>query len=616
MHKHILGALCALSAGIAQAETDLLAPVVVTATRNATPLEHIPASVTVIDQETIAEAQANDIGELLRGVAGIDLGRNGGPGQTTSVFLRGTESDHTLVLIDGVTINPGTLGNPALQNIDPRMIERIEIVRGPLSSLYGSSAIGGVINIITRTDPEQGSGSHFAAQGGNYNSLSLNTGAHWADQSSNLALNLSHQTSDGFPSKRDSSVDRGFRNDTLNARFGHRSGNHELQLQAFAATGNSEYLSGTPVDQAFENRVLRAGLTSQLSEAWQSRLTFSQMADLIDQNQANYLGDYDYAHTIRYSADWQHDYRLSANNRLVAGVTLDHEDIDALSYGTAFDIRLDNQAFYLQDQYLNGAHTANAAMRLTRHDSFGDHLTWNLGYAYQLSEATRLRASAGTAFRAPSASDLFGYGANPALEPEQSHSIEIGLSHRLDQRSSLDLAIYRNRVRNLITTNYYDLDGIDNGYPFGSLIDDPLNENVARATISGVELAYHYALAPWQFDANAEWKQPKNDADGGWLLRRARVSGKASLRYIQPSWDAGLDVQFVGKRADISAITYLDTTTDAYTLVNSTARWYASRQLTVEGRIENLFDADYELASGYNTPGRSLYLGIRVESAR
>jgi vitamin B12 transporter len=528
--------------------------------------------------------------------------------------MRGTESDHTLVMIDGVSINPGTLGNAALQNIDPRLIERIEIVRGPLSSLYGSAAIGGVINIITRKAARDGVHSHFAAQGGSYQTLNLAAGTRIAEGPLSLALDLSHQRSDGYPANEGGTVDHGHRNDTVNAAVGYTLARHQWELGLFSSRGMSAYDSfGLPADQDFDTRILRAGLTSQLSTHWESRLTLSRMTDRIDQGQANYLGQLDYAHTTRSTLDWQHHYQPGTSHRLTGGLVLEREHTNALSYGALFDERLDHQALYLQDQYRHGAHGAVAALRLTRHDSFGDHLTWNLGYDYQLNESTRLRAGAGTAFRAPSGTDLFGYGSNPDLQPERSRSFELGLDHRLSPYGHLALSAYHTRTRDLIVTNFYDLDGLDQ-WNDGWLIDDPLNENVARATITGVELGYRYNRRPWRFAAVAEWKEPRNEADDRLLLRRARHAATASLRYRQARWDAGLSVQYTGARADIDAQTYQRISAPAYTLVHATGRWRLARHASLEGRIENLFDRRYQVVDGYDAPGRSLYLGLRVES--
>lgn len=610
MNKHILSALIALPAASACAQSTL-EPIIITDSRTEKPVSESLSSVTVIDAEAIEQAQAYDMAELLRGVTGIDLGRNGGPGQTVSVFTRGTESDHTLVMIDGVPINPGTIGNPALQNIDPAMIDRIEIVRGPLSSLYGSAAIGGAINIVTKSADKAGMSLHAGMQVGSYNSVSLNAGTRMGEGPLSLSLDFSRQRSDGYAARVGDGFNSGTDIHSINTRLGYKLDRHSLQLQLFSTGGTTGYsLFGTPVDQDVLTQVVSGGITSRFGDSWISRLKLSRMIDEVDQNQVNYLSQYDFAHTLRDLLDWQHDLTLAAGNTLTVGLTVEREHTDVLSYGSTYDISLNNKAVFVQDQLRAGRHKALAALRVSDHEQFGQHLTWNLGYGYHLSDRIRLRASAGTAFRAPSTTDLYGHGGNPNLKPEESRSLELGMNLELDANSQFEVTAYDTRTSNLIVTNYYDLDGIDQ-YGDNILNDDPLNESVAQATIRGLELSYGYSKAPWRLKAGAEFKRPWDESNDVVLSRRARVAANASLQYGSGPWTFGANVQYQGKRDDSL---WNNTILGSYTLVNVTARWQPSRTVTVEGRIENLFDTDYELAGGYNTPGRSVYLGLRVES--
>lgn len=592
-----------LGIGICLCATAVAAPstvptIVITASRTATTLDRVPASVSVIEREDIAQKQSNDVGELLRGTTGIDIGRNGGPGQVTSMFLRGAESDHTLVLLEGVPINPGTIGNAAIQNIDPRLVERVEIVRGPLSTLYGSAAIGGVVNIVTRSEPAQGTSGHFGVQAGRYHTVSMNTGLAMADGPTSFSLGMSHQESRGFPAQAGDTFDSGYRNNSLTAGFGHRFGPHRLRLQAFGTSGTTEYSAfGAALDQDFENSALSVTLDSAVREDWDSHLTFSRSTDFIDQNQANFLGDLDYAHTTRHRLDWQNDYRWMSGHTLVAGVTLERETTDALSFGAAFDEDRDNQALYLQNQFASGPHSAVAALRWSHYDGFGDHLTGNLGYGYQLSAATRLHASLGTAYRAPSGTDLYGFGGNPDLDPETSRAIEFGVRHRLGPHANITATAYHTEIDDLIVYT--------GSFPTGR------NENIAESSITGVELGYDYLRGPWQLQLGFDWKEPRDDSNDTWLPRRSRIAGKLAVRYSREDWDANLELQHQGERKDSL---FNNVELSAYTLVNTTLRWHLGRATTLEGRVENLFDTDYELAGGYNTPGRSLYLGLRIAS--
>ncbi len=609
--KKTLFAVAMLAVGSTMGQAaDSLDPVLVTATRTVTTADKTTASVTVIDKDEIERMQALDVADLLRGQPGIDIGRNGGPGQPASIFIRGAESDHTLVLIDGVPINPGTLGNAAIQNINPSLVERIEIVRAPMSSLYGSAAIGGVINIITQAGADAPKGSRVTSQVGSDDTLNLSAGTRFRGGKARLSLDASHLQTSGFPSEASTSLDRGTRNDSLNGQLDYGDAWQGLRLQTMVSRGRTEYSSfGTPLDQDFDNSLFSVRSINTIRDDWQSTLILSRMSDQIDQNQANYLGEFDFAHTTRYTLDWQNDYQLGDSHLITAGLVLERENTDARSFGTSFDRSLDNQALYLQDQIEQGPHTTVAGLRLTHNESFGDNLVWNLGHSYQATATTRLRANIGTAYRAPSGTDLYGYGGNPSLQPEQSLSTDLGLEQRLDSHSSLEASLYYSRIRNLIVTNFYDLDGIDQ-FGDGWLIDDPLNENVARATILGAELSYRLRLAPWLLDAGVDWKQPKDQDNDVWLARRARFSAHSSLSYVTPGWDASLDIQHQGKRKDSL---WNNTVLDAYTLAHATARFHLDRHLTLQARVENLTNTSYELAGGFNTPDRGYYLSIAID---
>ncbi len=245
--------------------------IIVTATRTPTPLEEVLAPVLLVDRAEIDRSLALDPSELLRFRAGIDLSRNGGPGQTTGLFIRGGESNHTLVLVDGVRINPGTIGIAQIQNLPPQLLERIEVVKGPRSALYGSDAIGGVVNVITRRgrdgwSAEAGVGAHDTT------SASLVGG--FGDQALGLDFGVSWLDSAGFPTRSDSDVDRGYDDLGVTARFSGRVGAGELALKHFNASGTTEYVDFllTPVDQDYRNATTALEYVGALGEAATLRL--------------------------------------------------------------------------------------------------------------------------------------------------------------------------------------------------------------------------------------------------------------------------------------------------------------------------------------------------------
>ena len=230
-------------------QQDNLQQLVVTATRSEQALERTLAPILVIDREEIELSEALDVADLLRFHAGLEIARNGGPGQATSVFVRGTDSNQVLVLVDGIKINPGTIGGAPFQNIRPEMIQRIEVVKGPRSSLYGSDAIGGVINIITRTaDDTQFSAG---AGGGRYNSWDASASFSASGKRGGVRAMFSRFDTDGFPTRTNSNIERGYDNDTIQLGADTTLGQLGLSTNVWQSTGTSEYLDffGAPLSQ-------------------------------------------------------------------------------------------------------------------------------------------------------------------------------------------------------------------------------------------------------------------------------------------------------------------------------------------------------------------------------
>ena len=236
----LLALLSVPALSLAQEQSEPIENVVVTATRTSLAADKVSAPIIVIDRATIERSMATDLADLLKFHAGLDIARNGGPGQPTSVFIRGTESNHTLVMIDGVKINPGTAGGAALQQISPEMVERIEIVKGPRSSLYGSEAIGGVINIITLRKAQSGVSASLGA--GRYATRDASFDGRISGESGSMGASVSWMETDGFPVQTDTDLDRGHDNRTANV-FGELNlGEVLLSVRHWEAQGNTEYL--------------------------------------------------------------------------------------------------------------------------------------------------------------------------------------------------------------------------------------------------------------------------------------------------------------------------------------------------------------------------------------
>jgi vitamin B12 transporter len=304
---------------VAAAGSTALEPVVVTATRTENPLRETLSSVELVSGNDLAMRPAADLGDALRFVPGIEVARLGGAGQQTSLFVRGTESNHVLVLMDGLRINPGTIGTAAIQNVAPEFVERVEIVKGPRSTLYGSDAIGGVINIITR---DAGNGSSVQAGYGSFDTSSASFAAGFGGERAGATIAAAWQDSAGFPTRAGDDVERGYENTSFTASAHAGAGPVTLGVRAWYASGNSEYSDFfvVPVDQDFENSALALTANFAPTEAWSSRLMLGHAIDNLEQNQSP-----DFLDTQRNTVDWQNDFEVSGAHTLTAGLLWQEE---------------------------------------------------------------------------------------------------------------------------------------------------------------------------------------------------------------------------------------------------------------------------------------------------
>ena len=586
----------------AHADAARLDDVVVTATRRAISPESALPPVTIIDRAAIEQLNALDVADLLRFHSGIEIARNGGPGQVTSAFIRGANSNHTLVLIDGVKVNPGTAGGAALQNIPPELVERIEIVKGPRSSLYGSEAIGGVINIITRRGApgrELGAG----AQAGSYGTRAGAANLSWQDERFGAGISATTQRVDGFPTFRDSDEDAGFENDVVNGWLRGALGAFDVELSHWHATGNSEYADffRAPQDQDFTNRLSRAQLGFTAAR-WRSAVTVSRFVDRIRQGELAFDPD-DFVETDRDMIDWQNDLDFVPGLELTAGVSLVRETTSGQSFGTVLEsapgrgeAKRDEDAVYAQAGFELGRHRFVAAGRHTDHDVFGGQDTWNLEWGAPLGKDWSLAAGLGRGFRAPSTTDLYAFGGNPDLEPEISRSIDAGIRYRPNADHELILELFRTEIDDLI--EYFDPDGFGGPLP-------GRNENIGDARIKGAELTWRARYGAWGVTTTMLTQRPEDRATGARLFRRAEQSATALVTRRVGPHEFGLQFLASGERRDVGNVRLA-----GYVLANLTASFALAERWTLRARLDNLLDQDYELVEGYNSAGRAIYAGL------
>ncbi len=570
---------------------------VVTAARLAQDPDDVLAPVIVIGRDEIERAGATDIAGLLRFRAGLDIGRNGGPGQSTSVFIRGAESNHTLVMVDGIRINPGTIGGAALQNISPEMVERIEVVKGPRSTLYGTEAIGGVVNVITRG--RRGDARLETSLGaGRYDTRSATVSASYGNGPGWLSLGAGHVASGGFPTLAGNDDDRAYRNTTIDLGAGYDVGGTSLSARHWQADGETEYLgfafdpaTAPPLAQDFTTASTEVAVAMGITDDWTTRVSVSRAEDDIRQ-----LESPDRALTQRTGIEWQNDVSIGANHTLLAGVQAYREDTEAEVFGLGFDEETTVKSVFASDNLTLDRHHLLVAARYTDHDGFDSQVTWNVEYGYDLAAATRVTVAAGTGFRAPDSTDRFGFGGNPDLEPETSQNLEVSLRTTLAGGHSLRAGLFENAIDDLIT------------FDFDPVTFDGLNRNIDRARIRGAELGYRYATGPWQLRADLIVQDPEDRSTGRQLPRRSERSATAGIVRGFGAHELALDVLATDRRPDSSFSTVENA---GYVLTNLSFRARLGDRMSLTGRLENLFDADYQTAAGFNSAGRGFYLTLR-----
>jgi len=587
-----------------------LDPVLVTASRTPQPQSRIGAATIVIDRAQILAAQVGDISDLLRFHAGIDIGRTGGPGQLTSAFIRGGESNHTLVLIDGVRVNPATSGGAALQNLAPDMIERIEIVKGPRSTLYGSDALAGVINIITRSASKEQIDASI--RGGSYGTV--DGSASYANRigAYGFSVQTEQQRSDGISACEGGGSDSGFRNNSVNVKASADAGVAVFEARAYNTQGKVEtYDSCSPAfglnatAQEFRNQVLALSASGQVLDNWESSLTLSRGEDRIRQYSSP-----DTVRTIRPMLDWQNTIAVLPGLRALFGGQVTQERIDALSFGSTIHQTVDLYNGFLQAQYDNDHHHLQLAGSLLNHDAFGSRFTWNAEYGYDLYRRelykTSLIAAAGSGFRAPDATDRFGFGGNPDLDPERSVNLEVGIRQRWGAHQTWDLRAFRTRYRDLISVQFDPSNDPDVDFGFSAV-------NVDRAKNAGLEATYRYADSDWSGTLTGIIQNPKDRSDDTSLLRRARRSITAQVRRNFGIFYASTDLLGTSDRADVSPVTGGPAKDSGYVLWNLGGGVKLPHGFSLAARLENVLDRDYQTAAGYNQLGRAVYGTLRWE---
>ncbi len=604
----------ALPFGAAAQSAAPLNDVTVTATRTPVALNDALAQTLVIDRQEIEDSGATDVAGVLRRYTGLEVTRLGGPGQPASLFIRGGNSNYTVVLVDGVRVSDGTSGLAPLADISPEMVDHIEVVEGPRATLYGSDAIGGVINIITRQPgPAQ---LDLAVAGGRFDTASGaaalrgqgTVGGHaWGANA-----NIQQQHSAGIPTFAGSDFNSPYRNRTLNGRAQIALGRVQLEARAWDTHGFNAYqtldfdpstfaFTGfSPAANTFHNQVLAVEARTKLLENWTSSLTAARSITISRQQQPD--GGFappGFIETKRPEFDWHNVLTLGTHHRVSFGTRVYNERVSSLSFGTGIHENTVQQYGYLQDEVDVGRHHLVAGLNYLHNGAFGYRLNWTAEYGFDLFEKTRLIASTGSAFHTPTANDRFGFGGNPRLQPEKALNYEVAIRQLLTPGQSVELRLFRTDVRDLILVQ------------FDNSISSFVASNVNRAQMEGMQLTWRYASADWDARVGGIYQNARNRTDHTRLLRRARYTGSASIDRRWKALNVGAGVQGSGNRADVGAIDGLPARDGGYALFNLHAGLQVNPNLKLQVYAENILNHRYETANGFNQPRSTVFATAR-----
>jgi vitamin B12 transporter len=573
--------------------------IVVTPTRTmqklATPLQHT----SVITRSDIESSSASDLSTLLRQESGVEIAQTGGFGAQSAIRIRGSESDHVLVLIDGVRVNSVTTGATAIDQILLDEIDRIEIVRGNVSSVYGSEAIGGVVQIFTRRGTGEVKVGGSASLGiDNYRKLALSIGGQLGE--TRARLGVSRTMTNGFSSARAEFIpapytfapedidDDAYDNTTLNLGLSHRvQPGHEAGLSAFQSSGDIDF-DGTSQNHSEQSlTALSAYSENRWMPSWLSHVQVSQGEDDLKTD----------LNGIAVSRFKTRNRQLSWNNQIEVGRGIVRLGVEGLWQ------KLDSDEVYSDDSrrvvgliagytVAFGPHDFQLNLRHDDYSDFGVATTGLVGYGYRLTPVLRLSASVSNAFRAPTFNELYGpYGSNPDLDPERARSAEVGLTYS-GEYGLMRATAFFTRTDDLI--NFVPVTWIAN--------------NVDEAENQGIELSWSGRLVGLDVRSALTFQNPEDKTTGLGLLRRAERFGSLSFGQAQGDFDWRAEVLASGPHPDVHVTTFARTTVPGYAVLNLNLGWRPARDWKLSGKMVNLLDKDYSLVHGYNTQGRGIFV--------
>ena len=605
--------------------------VFVTATRTPISKNNVIADVTTISSEDIERAGSSSLPELLQRQPGIEISNLGGPGKVSTIGIRGTSSTHSIVLVDGIRLSAATTGFSAIEHIPLSQIEKIEIVRGPASSLYGQDAIGGVIQIFTKKGVD-GFKPYVDIGYGSYNTSNFKSGVRAGNNQTTYAINFAAMNSDGFsafvpnPANAANSINLdkdGYKNYSLSSSLSHKiNQDYEIDLQYFLSKGKNQF------DNRFANfspsfhgnyrneiklETYAMNIKGQINKAWQSSIKLSQSTDkYLDLQKLNNFTFEDDANlkdlykTTQDQLSWQNNVALPRGS-----ITLLYDFLKQRIKTTDVyeKTQRTNHGVMVGYSLIEDKHNFQSNFRKDFNSAYEDAVTGNIGYAYSIDPNWTVSSSYGTAFVSPSfnflysLADSFALG-NPNLKPEKSKNIEGSIRYK-DDSGSMSLTMFQNKIDDFIIYTAPAEAGSRTS-----------TQNLNKAEIQGLTISGDQFFGHFQMKGSLTSQSAKNEDTDKYLPRRASLIGNINLNYYIGNWNIGVEETFSGKRFDDKEnIVNLS----GYALTNIVTDYKINDKLKLNLRLNNVLDKDYSLAaegrSGfkYQTPGRSLFANLRYD---
>jgi vitamin B12 transporter len=618
-----LAIACACGTVLAEpAQENLKLPaLVITSGRQTEPRNQAVGATSVFSRADIERLQVRSVDELLTRVPGVSVTRSGGPGSLTGVFMRGTSSTQSLVLVDGQRIASASAGTSSLEFLSIDQIERIEVVRGSRSSLYGSDAIGGVIQIFTRQGGDTPAQPYARLAAGSHNTYERTAGVSGGENGTRYNLGATLNETRGIDNTGspigENLDDDAFRNQALSMNLSHQF-NEQLEagISALDQRGKTEYddiYTGTRPYDEFQLSTVAGYVSNRFNDNWQSRLEAGHSEDRRDTRNDDPLGSFSNFNTYRDSANWLNTLDVNEAHQLLGGIDW-YED--RLNSSTEFNQTSRwNQAAYAQHRFNAEHFSTELGMRHDDNQDFGSQNTWNGALTVPLNPDNKIIASYSEGFRAPTFNDLyypdscyFGTcykNSNPDLDPEQSKTWEGQWRSNLSQSSQLEVSVYRTEITDAIV-----------------LDQDFIPQNVQTARINGLETGLAYQAGPWAGNLALGLIDPRDRDTGKTLARRAKRTMTLDVDRHMGDFSAGGSWRAVGGRYDDANNTE---ELAGYGLLSLRGSWQASPQLGFDLSLDNLLDKDYVDATyavvdpltfqslgrqGYNSEGRTVLLAL------